>query len=190
MYAVVKTGGKQYRVAPGDVIRVEKLAVEAGALVELDEVLMLGGENAPTQVGLPRLAGAVVTATVLEQMRDSTVLVFKKKRRHNYRRTKGHRQHLTVLRIGEILPAGSVRQAVAEQPAPAAAAGEPALKAEAGPKKETAPKKAAAPRKDSPAARKPAAKTAAAPAAKARAGKDQSSKPKPKSGGKAKPGKR
>jgi len=99
MYAVVKTGGKQYRVAPGDVIRVEKLPAEAGALVELDEVLMLAGESAPLQVGLPRRAGAVVTATVLEQMRDDTVLVFKKKRRHNYRRKRGHRQALTVLRI-------------------------------------------------------------------------------------------
>ena len=99
MYAVVKTGGKQYRVTPGDVIRVEKLAAETGALVELDEVLMLGGENAPLQVGLPLLAGAVVTATVVEQMRDATVLVFKKKRRHNYRRKRGHRQQLTVLRI-------------------------------------------------------------------------------------------
>jgi len=164
MYAVVKTGGKQYRVSPGDVIRVEKLAAEAGALVELDQVLMLAGESAPLQVGVPRLEGAVVTATVLEQMRDDTILVFKKKRRHNYRRKRGHRQYLTVLRIGEILPAGSPRQAAPAQAeaAPAQAEAAPAA-AEAPAATEAAPAHAAAP------AKKPAAKA--------------------KAGGKAKPGK-
>jgi large subunit ribosomal protein L21 len=109
MYAVVKTGGKQYRVVPGDVIRVEKLAAEAGTLIELDQVLMLGGADSAIQVGTPRIEGAAVSAAVLEQLRDDTVLVFKKKRRHNYRRKKGHRQHLTVLRIAEILPPGAPR---------------------------------------------------------------------------------
>ena len=99
MYAVVKTGGKQYRVTAGDVIRVEKLPQEAGSFIELNEVLMLAGEGGPAQVGNPRVEGAVVTASVLEQLRDDTVIVFKKKRRHNYRRKNGHKQDLTVLRI-------------------------------------------------------------------------------------------
>jgi len=176
MYAVVKTGGKQYRVTPGDVIRVEKLAAEAGAVVELDEVLMLAGESAPLQVGAPRLEGAVVTATVLEQMRDDTVLVFKKKRRHNYRRKRGHRQYLTVLRIGEILPPGSPRPAAAaEAPAPAPSAAETAAEPAAAPKTATPARKPAA--KSAAPAKEAAAKDKAKPAARA------------KTGGKAKAGK-
>jgi large subunit ribosomal protein L21 len=171
MYAVVKTGGKQYRVTPGDVIEVEKLPVEAGAFIELDEVLMLGGEGAGTQIGSPRVAGAVVTAAVLEQLRDDTVLVFKKKRRHNYRRKKGHRQYLTVLRIAEIVAPGAERKVTAAdlKPArprkaiPAAPAAEAAAADEDAPKK----RKKAAPKK-APAKKAPA-KKAAAPKAKAKA---------------------
>ena len=98
MYAVIRTGGKQYRVAKDEVVFVEKLMAEPGSTVTLDDVLMIG-EGADARTGTPRLAGASVTATVLEQKRDDKVLVFKKRRRHNYRRKNGHRQYLTVLRI-------------------------------------------------------------------------------------------
>ncbi len=97
MFAVIKTGGKQYRVAKDDVIVVEKLPGEAGATVKLDEVLVVG-----EKIGTPTVAGAAVTATVLEQGKGDKVIVFKKKRRQNYRRKKGHRQQLTVLRITDI----------------------------------------------------------------------------------------
>ena len=94
MFAVIKTGGKQYKVAENDVIRVEKLPGQAGDTVTLDQVLMIDDA-----VGAPLLAGASVTATVVEQTRGDKIIVFKKKRRQNYRRKKGHRQDLTVLRI-------------------------------------------------------------------------------------------
>jgi len=98
MYAVIRTGGKQYRVAKDEVVSVEKLAGAPGETVTLDDVLMVGeGETAKT--GTPKLAGASVTATVVAQKLDDKVLIFKKKRRHNYRRKNGHRQALTVLRI-------------------------------------------------------------------------------------------
>ncbi|MCY4589693.1 MAG: 50S ribosomal protein L21 [Alphaproteobacteria bacterium] len=105
MYAVLKTGGKQYKVAVDDVIVVEKLAAEAGDNVDLDEVLMVGDGESST-VGRPVIAGARVTARVLEQKRSDKIIVFKKKRRKNYRRTRGHRQDVTVLRITDIHAAG------------------------------------------------------------------------------------
>ena len=98
MFAVIRTGGKQYRVRENDVIKVERLAGEPGATIELDEVLMVDSGSGPT-VGAPLVAGARVAATVLDQTRDAKILVFKKKRRKNYRRTRGHRQNVTVLRI-------------------------------------------------------------------------------------------
>ena len=98
MYAVIRTGGKQYRVAKDDLITVETVAGEPGAEVRLEEVLMIA-DGSDTKVGAPMLAGAAVTAEVVEQTRADKVLVFKKRRRHNYRRKKGHRQDLTVLRI-------------------------------------------------------------------------------------------
>lgn len=97
MFAVIKTGGKQYKVAKNDVIVVEKLPGEAGSTITLDEVLMVGD-----QIGAPVVAGAAVTATVVEQTRGDKVIVFKKKRRQTYRRKNGHRQDLTVLRITDI----------------------------------------------------------------------------------------
>lgn len=109
MFAIVKTGGKQYRVAENNIIRVEKLEAEAGAKISLGEVLMLSDGKKVT-VGLPTVQGAKVEATVLEQMRDRKVIVFKKTRRHNYRRKKGHRQNLTVLKITKIV--GAKAQAV------------------------------------------------------------------------------
>ncbi len=94
-YAIFQTGGKQYRVAVGDVVKVEKL--DTTGTVEFDQVLMVGDK-----VGTPTIAGAKVIADVLEQKRGAKVLVFKKKRRQNYRRTRGHRQYITVLKIKEI----------------------------------------------------------------------------------------
>jgi len=94
-YAIFQTGGKQYRVSVGDVIRVEKLgATDVGGKIEFDSVMMVGD-----RVGNPMLSGARVTADVVEHTRDDKILVFKKKRRQNYRRTRGHRQHVTVLKI-------------------------------------------------------------------------------------------
>ena len=101
MYAVIKTGGKQYRVAAGDVIKVEKLDGEVGSNVDFDQVLMVGdGDDA--KIGAPLVGGAKVSAEVLEQGKGDKVLIFKKKRRKNYRRTRGHRQLQTVLRISDI----------------------------------------------------------------------------------------
>ena len=101
MFAVIRTGGKQYRVAKDDIISVEKLAVEPGATVELAEVLMIG-DGAAVTTGAPLLGGASVSAMVVEQTRADKIIVFKKKRRHNYRRKNGHRQYQTVLKITEI----------------------------------------------------------------------------------------
>jgi large subunit ribosomal protein L21 len=109
MFAVIRTGGKQYRVAKDDVISVEKLAAEPGATVELAEVLMIG-EGAEIATGAPLLSGATVSATVVEQTRADKIIVFKKKRRHNYRRKKGHRQQQTVLRITEISRANGLQR--------------------------------------------------------------------------------
>jgi large subunit ribosomal protein L21 len=101
MYAVIRTGGKQYKVAKDDVISVEKLAGEPGSTVQLGEVLALG-EGAEMRTGQPTIGGASVSATVVEQKRADKVIIFKKRRRHNYRRKKGHRQFVTVLRIDAI----------------------------------------------------------------------------------------
>ena len=98
MFAVIKTGGKQYRVSKDDVIAIEKLDGDAGATIVFDEVLMLGD-----QVGAPRVTNAQVTAEVVRQFRDDKVIIFKKRRRQNSRRKNGHRQHVTVLRVSEIL---------------------------------------------------------------------------------------
>src|SRR5580698_9519871 len=98
MFAVIRTGGKQYTVAQGDVIAVEKLAGEPGATIELGEVLMVG-EGADAKAGTPLVTGASVSAELVEHRRADKIIVFKKKRRHNYRRKNGHRQHQTVLRI-------------------------------------------------------------------------------------------
>jgi large subunit ribosomal protein L21 len=101
MFAVIRTGGKQYKVAKNDVLTVEKLAGEPGSTIELADVLMLGGDGTP-RAGTPTLAGVSVAAEVLEQKQGEKVIIFKKRRRHNYRRKNGHRQELTVLRITDI----------------------------------------------------------------------------------------
>ncbi len=113
MFAVIRTGGKQYRVSAGDELTVEKLSAEAGETVAFDEVLMLGGEQA--SVGTPLVEGAAVKAEVLEQTRGPKVLTFKKRRRkHGSKRIKGHRQHLTRLRVTEIVGGGEGKKAAAK----------------------------------------------------------------------------
>ena len=154
MFAVIKTGAKQYKVAVGDVIKVEKLDGEAGGTISLDHVLMVGDDNGVT-VGTPTVAGTVVTAEILEQARAAKIIVFKKKRRQGYRRKAGHRQEQTVLRVTEI------GKAAAKKAAPKKAAAkteEPKVEAKKAPAKKAAPKKAA-PKKA--AAKKPAAKKTA-----------------------------
>ncbi len=101
MFAVIRTGGKQYRVEPGDCITVERIAGEAGASVSFDEVLMVADDKKQT-VGAPLVEGAKVAATVLEQTRGPKIIVFKKKRRKGYRRKHGHRQDITVLRVTDV----------------------------------------------------------------------------------------
>ena len=101
MYAIIRAGGKQYRVEQGDTIYVETLATPAGEKVRLQEVLLVGGDSG-AQVGAPHVANAAVVATVLEQGRDHKIRVFKYKKRKHYRRTRGHRQSYTALRIDTI----------------------------------------------------------------------------------------
>ena len=97
MFAVIRTGGKQYSVAPNEIVLVEKLAGVAGDKIVINEVLAANGK-----VGAPLVVGATVEAEIVNQTRGDKVIIFKKKRRHNYRRKNGHRQHLTALRITEI----------------------------------------------------------------------------------------
>jgi large subunit ribosomal protein L21 len=172
MFAVIKTGGKQYKVAAEDVITVEKVKGEPGDVVEFAEVLMLGGD--PVVLGSPVVAGASVAGEVVEQTRGAKVIAFKKRRRKNSRRKRGHRQELSVIRITEILTDGR-KPTRAERPQPAeAAAPEPGGEA---------PAAAAAPAVEAPEAAEPkAAKTAKKPAKAApkkraaakTAGKDES----------------
>ena len=145
MYAVIRTGGKQYRVAEDDVIQVERLAGVAGDAVEIADVLLIGDDGSTT-AGTPLIDGAKVMASVVEQSRSPKILIFKKKRRKNYRRLGGHRQDLTVLRITDILPDGKAKPAAkgaskktpakpkVEPAATATATAEPASKAAAKPK--------------------------------------------------------
>ncbi len=98
MFAVIKTGGKQYKVTADDVLTIEKLPAVAGDTVTFDEVLMVGAEGDVT-IGAPLVDGASVVAELVEQKRDKKIVIFKKKRRQNYRRKNGHRQHLSVVRI-------------------------------------------------------------------------------------------
>ncbi len=170
MFAVIRTGGKQYRVAPNDIIEIEKIAGKPGDIVELSEVILLGGDGGP-KTGSPTIAGALVAAEVIEQKRADKIVVFKKKRRKNYRRTKGHRQALTALRITEILTDGKKPSKAAPKPEPKKAERKPEVaKAEA---KAKAEKKPAAQKAEA----KRAAKKPAARAAKARA-KKPAAKPK------------
>ena len=121
MFAVIKTGGKQYKISKDDVFDVEKLEGAAGDQIILDQVLMLGGEG-DAEIGTPLVEGASVAAQIVEQSRAAKIIVFKKKRRKNYRRKKGHRQHITVLKVTDILvkgakPAKAVKKPAKEKPA-------------------------------------------------------------------------
>lgn len=98
MFAVIRTGGKQYRVAPDALVKVEKLEAEQGATVTFTDVLAVGTDGGLT-LGAPTIAGATVVATVVKQMRDEKIIIFKKRRRQNSRRKNGHRQHQTILRV-------------------------------------------------------------------------------------------
>jgi len=152
MYAVIKTGGKQYRVTSGDVITVEKLLGEPGDTIEVGQVIMLGEAGQAPTLGNPLVEKAAVFAEVLEQGKADKVIIFKKKRRQNYRRLKGHRQLTTVLRILDVSPTGT-KPAAAPKKAKKEDAGD------AAPAKEA---KTATKAKKKPAAKKPAAKKAAA----------------------------
>ncbi len=157
MFAVLKTGGKQYKVQPGDVLRVEKLDAVAGAKVQFNDILMVGGDT--LTVGVPLVAGAAVQAEVIDQIKGEKVIHFvKRRRKHSSQRTKGHRQHLTLVRVTDILASGAdasgvavatntahARRAAHETgvaPAPVAAP----IAAEAPAKPKRAPKAAAAPK--------------------------------------------
>ena len=192
MYAVVKTGGKQYRVSKDDVIVVEKLAADTGSSVELDQVLMLD-DGKDAQIGTPLVDGARVAATVLDQARNDKIIVFKKKRRKDYKRLKGHRQQVTILRITDILAKGQkaspakAAAPVKEEAKPAEAEApvtqEAAAPEAAAPAKKTAAKKAAAKKapakkaasKKAPAKKAPAKKAAAKKSAAKKTGAKKSS---------------
>ena len=171
-FAVIKTGGKQYKVAANDVLKIEKLDAEAGTIVTFDQVLMVDGE-----VGAPLIEGALVAAELLETRKQKTVIIFKKNRRHNYRRRNGHRQLLSTVRITEILTGGAqptikaagiaaTTDSVSEAKPAKKAAAPKAAAAEATEAKAPAKKAAAKPAAtDDAAAEKPAKKAAAKKAA-------------------------
>ena len=144
MFAVIKTGGKQYRVAADDLLKVEKISGEAGDTVTFDTVLMLGGET-DTVIGTPTVEGASVAAEVVEQARNRKIIIFKKKRRQNYRRKKGHRQEVTLVKITEILTGGA-------KPAAKAKAEKKPAKAEVAAPAETATEAKASEAKAAPTA--------------------------------------
>ncbi len=123
MFAVIRTGGKQYRVAPNDVLKVEKLDGQAGEIITFTDVLAVGSD-AGTTIGAPLVPGATVTATVIAQDRLDKIVIFKKRRRQNSRRKNGHRQHVTVLRVAGIMADGhhaplATKPTAAEEPVPA-----------------------------------------------------------------------
>ena len=100
-YAVIRSGGKQYRVSPGELVRIERLEGDVGSAVEFAEVLLAAGDDA-VRIGTPLVSGARVRGTIVAQGRDRKILIFKKKRRKNYRRRRGHRQSITTVRVTEI----------------------------------------------------------------------------------------
>ena len=167
MFAVIKTGGRQFRVVPNDVLEIGKIAGDVGSIVQLGEVLVVGGDT--PVLGAPLVAGASVAAEVLDHKRGAKVIAFKKRRRKNSKRKRGYRDEITVIRVTEILTDGKAPtigpRAKKEKPAVAAPAGEEAEAAAKAPAKK--------------AAAKPAAKKAAAPkAAKKAPAKKAAAKPK------------
>ena len=163
MFAVIKTGGKQYKVAADDVIKIEKLGLEPSDQVVFDEVLMVGGDAGVT-VGSPLVDGASVVGELVDNKRDKKIIIFKKRRRQNSRRKNGHRQHFSVVKITDILTDGA-KPKVAKKKAAPKKAEKPAE--EAAPAAEVeAPKADAAPKAEAkkPAAKKAETKKAEAPA--------------------------
>jgi large subunit ribosomal protein L21 len=154
MFAVIKTGGRQYRVVPNDVLEIGKIAGDVGTIVQLGEVLVVGGDT--PVLGIPTVAGATVAAEVLLHKRGPKVIAFKKRRRKNSRRKRGYRDEITVLRITEILT-DNAKPTVGPRPKREKVVAAPAEGDDAAPK---------AAKKKAPAAKKPAAKAAAKPAAK------------------------
>jgi large subunit ribosomal protein L21 len=150
MFAVIRAGGKQYRVAPEDVIRIDRVAGEPGQIVEFGEVLVVGGDK--PELGLPKVAGATVAGEVLQHTRGDKVIAFKKRRRKNSRRKRGYRHEFSVIRITEILTGGA-KPSKEAKPRPKREA-KPKADAEAAPAAEAKP----AARTKKPAAKKPAAK--------------------------------
>ena len=163
MFAVIRTGGKQYRVAAEDVVRVDKIKANPGEIVQFGEVLVVGGDS--ITLGQPTIAGASVAAEVLEQGRGQTIIVFKKRRRKNSRRKRGHRQEFTLVRVTEILTDGArptklpQREAKPVAAAPAAAAVEGAQTTEG--KAPTRKAMAKGPTKDKTAKKRSKSKTPA-----------------------------
>lgn len=131
MFAVIKTGGKQYKVSQSNIIEVEKLDAEIGATILLDNVVLFN-DGSKDHIGAPTVAGIAVAAEVLNHKKGDKVIVFKKKKRHNYRRKNGHRQHITVLKIAEMGKGLTAKATPAKK--------EVAAKAEATEKKKAAPK--------------------------------------------------
>lgn len=177
MYAVIKTGGKQYRVREGDTLRVERLSAEQGAKIQFDQVLMVG-EGDDVKLGTPFVSGTQVSATVIGQGRGEKIKVVKFKRRKNYLRQKGHRQAFTEVEITKIGAAGRA--------APKAKA-EPAAKPASEAKPEAAPKPKAAPKSKAKAAAKPKAKAPAKKKSKPATKKKSKTKAKAKTKAKSKP---
>jgi large subunit ribosomal protein L21 len=169
MFAVIKTGGRQYRVVPDDVLEIGKIAGDVGTIVQLGEVLLVGGDQ--PVLGAPTVAGATVAAEVLQHKRGPKVIAFKKRRRKNSRRKRGYRDEITVLRITEILtdskkptigPRPKKEKPIAAAPAEADDAEAPkAAKKKAPAKKVAAKKEAAKPRAKPETKKAPAKKTAA-----------------------------
>ena len=186
MFAVIRTGGKQYRVAKDDKIIVEKLLGEPGTMVELSDVLMIGGDGKAPTVGTPVIDKAAVFAEVVEQSRADKIIVFKKNRRKGYRRTRGHRQQQTVLRIVDVSPTGAKPKGIVAKAAPKKDNKPPASETEAktGAKKDAPKKEAKAPTKKEPAKKK--ADKAPAVKAKAPAKKKPAAKKKAPTKGKSK----
>ncbi|MBM3519998.1 MAG: 50S ribosomal protein L21 [Alphaproteobacteria bacterium] len=162
MYAVIKTGGKQYRVAAGEKIQIEKLAGATGDQVEFTDVLMVSN-NGAIEIGAPRVAGATVVGEIASQDRGPHVIIFKKRRRKHHRRKNGHRQDLTSVTIREILTGGA--KPAKKEAKPAA---KPVEAAVAAPASEEAPAKAKAKAKDEAGAETTAKKAPAKPKAKAK----------------------
>ena len=175
MFAVLKTGGKQYKVQAGDMLRVERIAASAGETVQFNEVLMLGGDN--PQVGAPMIEDAGVQAEVVDQIKGEKVIHFvKRRRKHSSKRTKGHRQKLTLVKITDILASGAGKSGVAAavgtgSVSAAAVAAITGKSADAAPAPKAKKAKAAKPAKAEAAPAKEEAPKAAKPAAKKKAAK-------------------